>query len=372
MPPPAASVSQDPTIKVLVVDDSLVIRGFMVRALEKEADIVVAGKASNGRLAIDALTADPDIDVIVLDIEMPVMDGLTAIPELLKVNRQTKILMASTLTQRNAEFSLKALNLGATDYLPKPTSAGEGLSRDEFELDLVRKVRAIGRINARRRALGTAGGATASTAAAPAATRVKTRPLPARVRRPEVLAIGSSTGGPQALMKLLKAVPSSIGIPVVITQHMPATFTKTLAGHLDTQTSWTCAEGQQGDILKPGHAYVAPGDFHMLMKRAGTQLTLEVNQDPKENFCRPAVDPMYRSVADALGDRALGIILTGMGHDGLEGTKYLLDKGGALISQDEESSVVWGMPGAVAKAGLSSMVAPIEQLAKEVVRLTAR
>jgi two-component system chemotaxis response regulator CheB len=342
----------------MIVDDSAVIRGILARTLESERDIVVACTASNGEQAIRLLGQTP-VDVIVLDIEMPVLDGLGALPRLLAIDRNLKIVMASTLTQRNAEISLKALDLGAADYIPKPTATREISAGDGFKRELVMKVRTLGA--AYRRAAGLPTWDSALAPVAPAAKTPAFAVRPFRVRPIEALAIGSSTGGPQALIKFFKSLKSFAG-PVLVTQHMPPTFTAILADNIARSTGRTCAEAKDGEAVVPGRVYVAPGNFHMTAERDGEIARIRLDQEAPENFCRPSVDPMLRSMVEVWGPSLLAVILTGMGHDGLKGCRAVVEAGGVVIAQDEATSVVWGMPGAVANDGLCSAVKPIEDL----------
>lgn len=360
------------TINVMVVDDSLVIRGIIVRMLEGVDGIHVAASVADGEKAV-ARAKQGDIDVIVLDIEMPVMDGLTALPKLLAVSPNSKIVMASTLTEKNADISLKAMALGASDYVPKPTStkdiSGVGGS-DDFRHELVSKVRSLG-IMARRksgRPISHPSVQTGGVAAAQPRQPVLLYSGPvtlrkmAMVRRPKVIAVGSSTGGPQALMSFFSKLDRNLGIPVVITQHMPPKFTTMLAQHVTQRTGFPCLEGADRMPLKAGQAILAPGGFHMEIVNEGGANVVRLNQNPPENFCRPAVDPMFRSLVRTFQDRVLAVVLTGMGSDGMKGGKEIADAGGTVIAQDEASSVVWGMPGAVATAGVCSAVLPLDQI----------
>ncbi len=352
----------EPPIRVMLCDDSLVIRGAIGRMLEQEAGIVVAARVSNGQLAIDevrrAVTTQP-FDVLVLDIEMPVMDGLAALPALLRADPQLRVIMASTLTTRGADVALRALRLGAADYIPKPGAAE--IANDSFRRELVAKIRGLARL--RRRPAG-ASGLVRRTPAAPVAAL---RPRPAR--RPRLLAVGSSTGGPQALFALVQGLGSGIRLPVVITQHMPPTFTKILAEHIGKLGIRPCTEARDGEVLEAGHIYLAPGDHHLLVTAAGQTLRAKLTRDPPENFCRPSVDPMLRSAAAACDGHVLVVMLTGMGHDGLAGTRQVVESGGAAIAQDEATSVVWGMPGAIAQAGLCHAVLPLPEIAPKVLEM---
>jgi two-component system chemotaxis response regulator CheB len=370
MPATAAKLSPERTTKVMIVDDSAVIRGLLQRIMATDPSIEVVASASNGKSAIQLLR-NHDIQVVVLDIEMPIMDGLSALPQLLEIDPDLKVIVASTLTQRNAEISMKALELGATDYLPKPTSPREISADGTFHRELLSKIHSLGkrpRLRPRRMA------AEAGHPALPAT------PRPAPVKRPVVLrkavavtpaalAIGSSTGGPQALFTLLRSLPKTLNLPVFITQHMPRLFTSILAQHITRNCGQQCAEGVDGEVVQSGRIYLAPGDRHMLIEPKGGRMAIRLTEDPPENFCRPSVDPMFRSLIAAYGPKVLAVILTGMGSDGLNGSKQLIAAGGNLIAQDEGTSVVWGMPGAVATAGLCSAVLPLPDIAPYVANL---
>ena len=341
-------------VRVMLVDDSAVIRGLIARMIEGEPGLRVAASVGNGQMAVDRLKANP-VDVIILDIEMPVMDGLTAIPKLLEIKPDVKIIMASTLTEKNADISLRALQAGATDYVPKPTSTREISGGEIFKQELLEKIRQLGLIS--RRPPSTPGAASAVPVLKPVQLRTGSGSI-----RPRVLAVGSSTGGPQALFQLFKDIRPDINLPVMVTQHMPATFTTILAEHIAKSTGWPCTEAADGMPLQAGHIYIAPGNFHMTVEKSGTGMVIRTNQDPPENFCRPSVDPMLRSLAAEFGGAVLTVILTGMGHDGRDGAKALVEAGGTVLAQDEASSVVWGMPGAVATAGLCNAVLPLKDL----------
>lgn len=369
---PARSAGSD-RLAVMVVDDSAVIRGIFRRTLEADPTIEVTASVSNGQQAIDALTKQ-SVDVIVLDIEMPVMDGMTALPKLLEIAPGVKIIMASTLTEKNAAISLEALKKGAADYIPKPTAKYEIHSADTFKRELVEKIKALGG-NTRRTPKTNA----SPSARAPVATATKTAPEGPLTNRevskvpPRIISIGSSTGGPQALFKVFEGLKGQIShLPVVIAQHMPKAFTGILAEHLSKVADARCAEGVDGEPLEAGRIYVAPGDFHMYIEKSGTGHIVRLNQDPPENYCRPSVEPLFRSVAKEFGPATLALMLTGMGHDGLDASETLVNTGATLIAQDEESSVVWGMPGAVANAGLCAEILPIDQIAPRAINLMRR
>jgi len=385
MPLAADQISTDP-IRVMMVDDSAIIRGLYRRLLAQDSEVEVVNDASNGQQAVERL-AKQQVDVIVLDIEMPIMDGLTAIPKLLEVQPSVTIVMASTLTAANADISLRAMEAGAADYIQKPTTNTELSTGQDFRSELLQKVKTLGEVGRRKAAMIAARKSALSPASpsAPAAAVKTDTSAPwsmpqqgdvslrkAGMVKPKLLAVGSSTGGPQALRRFFELLSPDIGIPVVVTQHMPPTFTAILAEHIGKGTSWECREGAHGDLLKPGLALIAPGGYHMTIDDVGGTPTVHLNQDPPESFCRPAVDPMLRSVSKTYGAAVLTVILTGMGNDGMKGGQVIVDGGGTLFAQDEESSVVWGMPGAVAGAGICSTIAPLEELPKHIKQFVSR
>ncbi len=372
----------------MVVDDSAVIRGFITRFLETDPLIKVVASASNGEMAVRNIGLYKP-EVVLLDIEMPVMDGLTALPKLLHAQPDTQIVMASTLTRYNAEISLRALKEGAVDYVPKPETNREVNASIDFRKEIVEKVKAYGaaRRKARHEPLPGEGSTPSSfrgrqpvayvrpqtqTVAQPVAKVVPTRVLslrPASSYKPKVLVIGASTGGPQALIKLFGQLAPSASVPVLIVQHMPATFTSILADHLGKAAGRPASEGKDGEPVQPGRIFVAPGNFHMVLDGDADAPVIRLNQEPPENYCRPAVDPLFRSAAALYGARTLATVLTGMGHDGLKGGREVVAGGGTLLAQDETSSVVWGMPGAVATAGLCHKVLALEDLPEAIGRL---
>ena len=351
--PSSATRSSATAVRVMICDDSAVIRGAIARILEADPEITVVARVANGQAAIEQVRA-ARVDVVVLDIEMPVMDGLTALPLLLKAEPGVRIIMASTLTTRGADIALRALRMGAADYLPKPSSIG-AVNDDVFRHDLLAKVKGLGRL--RRRA----------AMPAPAQPPLVLRAAPAVAAR--LLAIGSSTGGPQALFSLVQGLGRSVGVPVVMTQHMPATFTPILADHLNRLGAMPCTEAVDGESLVAGRIYLAPGDRHLLVEGGRTGLRARLTTDPAENFCRPSVDPMLRSASAACGGRVLVAMLTGMGRDGQAGTAAVVEAGGAAIAQDEATSVVWGMPGVIARAGLCHAVLPLPKIAPKLLEM---
>jgi two-component system chemotaxis response regulator CheB len=360
----------------MIVDDSAVIRGLPARFLEAESDISVVASVSNGQMALDRLERT-DVEIVVLDIEMPIMDGMTALPLILRKRPGIQVLMASTLTRKNAEVSLRALALGAADYVPKPSSTSEIHSADAFKNELTAKVTALAEAgrSGRSRTPRPATAGPAAPALAKKSLLSSGAPLSLRqqpIQRPDLIAIGSSTGGPQALFKLLKDFGGSVSQPILITQHMPPTFTSLLAEHITKTSSMPCTEAKDGESIRPGHIYLAPGDYHLIVEKGVSGNILRLTQEERENYCRPAVDPMLRSLVPLYGSRLLVIILTGMGSDGCKGAQRVVAAGGSVIAQDEETSVVWGMPGAVATAGICSAVLPISDIAPYVRKLVVR
>jgi two-component system chemotaxis response regulator CheB len=359
----------------MVVDDSAVIRGLIARWVASEPDMVVAASLRTGLDAVNQIERiDPD--VAVLDIEMPDLDGIAALPLLLAKKRNLIIIMASTLTRRNAEISFKALSLGASDYIPKPESTREASAAEIFRHDLIQKIRHLGAKV--RRAVH------ASPSHAPALDRLREASLrpsapvaqPPLLRRafstqaPRVLLIGSSTGGPQALMSLVTELGPVIDrFPVLITQHMPPTFTTILAEHLARASHRPAHEAVDGEIVRAGRIYLAPGGRHMRVVRHATDVAIALDDGPPVNFCKPAVDPLFTSAIDAWQGGVLAVVLTGMGSDGMRGGREIVAAGGSVIAQDEASSVVWGMPGAAANAGICAAVLPLDQIAPKLVRL---
>jgi two-component system chemotaxis response regulator CheB len=376
-PAAASPVHQEP-LRVMLVDDSVVIRGMISRWLNAEPDIVVAAALRTGLEAVNQVERiNPDIAV--LDIEMPELDGISALPRLLAKKRNLIVIMASTLTRRNAEISFKALSLGAADYIPKPESTRESSAAEIFRHDLVQKIRHLG-AKARRSspAPQAPSHAVVPDRARDGALRAPAPPVaaPAVVRRnfstqnPRVLLIGSSTGGPQALMSVVAEIGPVIDrVPVLITQHMPPTFTTILGEHLARASHRPAREAIDGETVKAGHIYLAPGGRHMRVARHGTETVIALDDGAPINFCKPAVDPLFTSAIDVWQGAILALVLTGMGSDGMRGGKEIVAAGGSVIAQDEATSVVWGMPGAAAHAGICSAVLPLSQIAPKLVKL---
>ncbi|MCB1476749.1 MAG: chemotaxis response regulator protein-glutamate methylesterase [Rhodobiaceae bacterium] len=363
----STAATRDP-IRVLVVDDSVVIRGLLGRWIGEAEGMVSVGAARNGRQGVEMVEALKP-DVVILDIEMPEMDGIAALPEMLRISPRLIVIMASTLTQRNAEISLKALSLGAKDYIPKPESQAGISTSAEFRRALIEKISQLGGL--RRPVRPTLRSLAAGTRLRqgdelPASTRVFSRMMP------RVLAIGSSTGGPPALVKFFSDLgPALQRLPVVVVQHMPATFTPIFAQHLQKAAGIPAAEGIHGEPLQPGRIYVAPGGKHMVVAGSSSAPVIELNSSAPIHFCRPAVDPMFASIASLYGTSALAVVFTGMGSDGAEGGVRIADAGGSVIAQDEATSVVWGMPGATVQAGAAAAVLPLDEIAPKVRSLLA-
>lgn len=360
-------------VRVMIVDDSAVIRGLYRRIIAEESDIEIVADASNGQLAIDRFKQGA-VDVIVLDIEMPVLDGVSAIPALLKTDPTVSIIISSSLTERNAEIALKAIEAGARECIPKPMSKSDVATNGQFRYELVNKIRHLGRLARSDPDRRTSPVQKQPASPVPTATTKKITSsyelrTPGRAK-PDILVVGSSTGGPQALQQFFSGLDRSLNVPVLVVQHMPPKFTTILSGHIQSASGWPCREATEGDVLVPNEIRMAPGGFHMVLKGPSSRPVLSLNEDPPENFCRPAVDPMFRSAVKYFGANVLVVVLTGMGNDGAKGAQGIVDAGGTILAQDEASSVVWGMPGAVANAGLCSAVLPLDQLPEKVRKLT--
>ncbi|PCJ89134.1 MAG: chemotaxis response regulator protein-glutamate methylesterase [Hyphomicrobiales bacterium] len=380
---PATGAATTQPIKVMIVDDAIVVRGLVGKWLDEEPDIEVVVKHRNGKDAVDdVVRADPD--VVLLDIEMPVMDGMTALQKMLVLKPGLCVIMASTLTQRNAEISMKALKLGAMDYLPKPERNGAVSTSQDFKRDIINKTRALGGAARSRRARKLAQASAIAPAARSAAATARPRLLseinkpsgqsfslrPYSKILPRILVIGSSTGGPQALMEVMRAIGPNIGkIPVVIAQHMPPNFTAILAKNLGKESGRPTQEATDDGTLEPGNVYVAPGGVHTVLYKEGARIFTKLEDTPPINFCKPAVDPMFISASEIYGPAILSVILTGMGADGAGGVKLIAEKGGSIITQDEDSCVVFGMPKAAVETGCCSAILPLSKIGSEISRI---
>lgn len=352
-------------IRVLIVDDSTVIRRLLSDSLAADPAIEVAGTAANGKIAL-AKMPQVNPDIITLDMEMPEMDGLTTLVELRKLYPKLPIIMFSTLTQRGAEATLDALARGANDYVTKPANVGSVTAAiQNVQNELLPKIKMFCGMRpsfvAPSRPV-TPVNRIAQAVASPAA-RSKSHPA-------EVVVIGTSTGGPNALASVIPKIPADFPLPILIVQHMPPIFTTHLAARLNQLSPLKVAEAAEGDVLEPGTIWIAPGNYHMALRRSGTQVRISLNQNPPENSCRPAVDVLFRSAAQVYGPSVLSVVMTGMGQDGQRGCEVIRDAGGRVIAQDEATSVVWGMPGSVVNAGLSDQILPLNRIADEIVQQT--
>jgi len=377
--------------RILIVDDSAVMRSLLRSVVCADAGLEVAGTAADGASALSSIGAvHPDL--ILLDVEMPVMDGLATLRELRRRGHKMPVIMCSSLTQRGAAVTLEALACGASDYVAKPSGqANREAATRALGQDLAPKIHALTNPTqipqpspaaTFQRGVPPAQSPSPLSLAFPGAPRVPPLfPLapPPRAQaissNPTVLAIGVSTGGPAALDVLLPALPASFPLPVLIVQHMPELFTKLFAERLDSRCKLLVREAADGDAVRPGAISIARGNWHMEIlpaSRPGAQPTLRLNQGPLENHCRPAVDVLFRSVAAVYGSGSVALVLTGMGSDGLIGCRMIRENGGTVLAQDQASSTVWGMPGAVANAGLAHKVLPLRDLVPEILRLVGR
>jgi two-component system chemotaxis response regulator CheB len=347
-------------IRVLIVDDAVVIRRIVSDVLASDPGIEVAGIAANGKIAL-AKIPQVNPDLVTMDVEMPEMDGLTAVREIRKLYPRLPVVMFSTLTARGASTVLDALAAGANDYVTKPVNVGNiQAAMQRIREELIPKIKGLcAKVAAPEVAAGLMR-ATPPRAPAPSAMNSS-----ARV---ELVVIGISTGGPNALAEVIPALPRELPVPVLIVQHMPPVFTRVLAERLDQKSRLSVKEAQDGDEVVPGRVYLAPGDYHMAVQRKVSRLQVALNQEIPENSCRPAVDVLFRSAAAACGAATLGVVMTGMGQDGLRGSEAIREAGGCVIAQDEATSVVWGMPGFVAKAALAAQLVPLADIASTITR----
>jgi len=363
-------------IRVLIVDDSAVVRGSLGRIVDAAGDMRVVTTAVNGQAALDALRHTP-ADVVLLDIEMPVMDGLTALPLMLERQPGLRVLMTSSLTHEGAKVTMRALALGAVDFVHKPQAKDGVQALTALAAQLTGKIRAVA--GGRGATSGTTASPAAGTATATAAARSNVSGYagppggagPGGARGewapPQVVAIASSTGGPNALAEIMRDLPGDFPVPILVTQHMPPIFTAMLAQRLSREGALACDEARDGEPLLAGHVYVAPGDYHMLVSGTAAAPTIRLVQGEPENHCRPAADPMFRSVAQVYGAATLAVVLTGMGDDGRRGCDVMVGAGGRVLVQDEASSVVWGMPGSVVEANVPCSIVPLSAMAGQLV-----
>ena len=341
-------------VRALIVDDSVVVRKLLTDALASCPDITVVGIASSGTIAL-ARIPQLNPDIITLDIEMPGLDGIQTLTEIRKLYPKLPVIMFSTLTERGAAITLEALALGASDYLTKPTNtASLASAMEQVRRELVAKIVSLA-----------GGGRHAGARAVKAIPPVRSRMEDQRI---DILAIGASTGGPNALAQVIPRLPGDFAVPVVVVQHMPPLFTRLLAERLNSQSQVPVREAEAGKTMTPGQVWIAPGNYHMTVVRKGMGVSLQLNQDPPENSCRPAVDVLFRSVAQSYGPNVLGVVMTGMGSDGARGAAHIREAGGEILVQDEASSVVWGMPGAVVEAGTADKICPLTEISSEIIR----
>ena len=338
-----------PKIRVLIVDDAVIVRSRLSKILSSDPQLEVVGVAANGRIAL-AKISQVNPDVIILDIEMPEMDGLQTLSAIREKYPRLPVIMYSTFTRSGAIATLEALSLGASDYATKPSNLGSvEATNQHIRDDLIPKIKVFG-----------------AFFTPSAITHPVIFPVHSDIQQVEVVAIGVSTGGPNALAVVLKQFPADFSVPILIVQHMPPMFTKLLAEQLASKCKIPVDEAVSGQILKPGHAWIAPGDFHLIVQRDNTGVRLATHQESPENSCRPSVDVLLRSVAQVYGARAIAVILTGMGQDGLHGCECIREAGGQVLAQDKATSVVWGMPGFVVNAGLANKILPLNQIADEI------
>jgi two-component system chemotaxis response regulator CheB len=348
-------------IRVLVVDDSGVIRRLVTDVLSQESDVEVVGSAKNGRVCLEKVV-ELKPDIVTMDVEMPVMNGIEAVRELRKTHPRLPVVMFSTLTERGGAATLDALAVGASDYVTKPSNVSSfEESKVSVRDQLVPKLRAL--VGARR---------VARPFVAPPPPPVQAARPRRRTRPYSILAVGSSTGGPDALATMLPSLPADLPVPVLVVQHMPELFTRLLAERLDKMCALSVVEAAEGAPITPGKIIIAPGGRHMVPRRMGTIVQAHLHDDPPENFCRPSVDVMFRAVSSVYGEGVLGVVLTGMGRDGERGAKAIRDAGGEVFAQDEATSVVWGMPGAVTQSGQADRVLPLDRIGPDLISVLRR
>lgn len=380
----AAPASAHGEIRVLVVDDAIVVRSLLTRWISDAPGLRLVGALRNGQEAVDQIDRLKP-DVVVLDVEMPHLDGISALPLLLKKKRDLVVIMASALTRAHAETTMKALALGAADYVPKPEADGAIMTSANFQRELIEKIQALGSKRGRR-------GVAASQPRRPM-SGLATRRLAGAIQKtvkwrvpdpedaspynlrpfsesmPRVLLIGASTGGPQALHRLIGRLdPIADSTPILITQHMPPTFTTILAEHLARASARPVREAADGEPVLAGTIYLAPGGRHMRVERRDGTAVIALDDGPPINFCKPAVDLLFSSAAEAWGDWTLALIMTGMGNDGTQGASDIAAAGGSVIAQDEATSVIWGMPGSAVESGVCSAVLPLDRIGPRIVR----
>ena len=352
-------------IRVLVVDDSAVIRRTLPDILSADPSVTVVGAAEDGATALAAIPRVAP-DVLILDVDMPDMNGLAVLAEVRRIHRKLPVILVSPLTERAGARTLRALSLGAVDYVTRPIlTVAMDAAMEQLAAQLLPKIQGLCRPGSVRTE-------SARRADGDAQPRVAVTPTPAVPGPIEILAVGASAGGPAALTILFADLPAALPVPVAIVQHMSPLFTRLLADRLSYSCPLTFQEACDGDVLEPGHAWIAPGDRHMRLVRHGDRVRVALDHAPPENSCRPSVDILFRSVAATYGAASLALVMTGMGQDGLRGCEALHGRGGQIVIQDQGSSAVWGMPGAVAGAGLAQAVLPLTEIAGELLRRISR
>jgi two-component system, chemotaxis family, protein-glutamate methylesterase/glutaminase len=350
------------TIRVLIVDDAVMVRSRLSKILATDVDIEVVGVAATGQIALAKLVLLKP-DVVILDVEMPDLDGLQILSRIRQTDPHLPVIMFSAMTTTGATATLDALTLGASDYVTKPSHLGDVDNVTQYLQDtLIPKIKALSKKVFQK----------GETRLSPPVAAVPSAPVKPPQAAVEMVAIGVSTGGPNALATLLSELPPNFPVPITIVQHMPPMFTRLLAERLSTKCPLPVREAIAGATVFPGTIWIAPGNYHLSVKRIGTSVQLVLEQTPPQNSCRPSVDVLFESVAQVYGDRALGVILTGMGQDGLRGCQNIRHRNGQILAQDEESSVVWGMPGFVVNAGLADAVLPLDQMMAEIWRRVSR
>ncbi|MCA9041318.1 MAG: chemotaxis response regulator protein-glutamate methylesterase [Planctomycetaceae bacterium] len=343
-------------IRVLIVDDSAVIRGLLARALQTDSEIEVAGTSMHGEAALSFLRRN-DADVVLLDVEMPVMDGIATLQEIQKQYPGVHVVMVSSYTMAGAEDTVAALSMGAAGCVAKPISNSPSDSVNQLSKELLPIVKSLGRSRHQK-----------SDSPTPIRRQEFSSPVPGPMITPHIVVIGTSTGGPQALRTVLTGLPKDFPLPILIVQHMPPMFTPMLAKHIAQDTGRPAKEAEHNEPIQRGVTYVAPGDYHMMINKLGERMVLQLNQNEPEHYCRPSVNPLFRSAAEWYRNKVLGVMLTGMGEDGIEGTRKLVENGGYMMAQNEATCVVYGMPRAVIEAGLAKQILPLDQVANQIAK----
>lgn len=352
--------------RVLIVDDAAVARQMLTKALSFDPELAIVGTATEGRTALTKIQ-ELNPDVVILDIEMPEMDGLEMLKELRKRDRHLPVIMFSTLTERGAGATLDALMLGADDYMPKPSNVSGPTAAIQFiQEELIPKIKHLFKRYNRHQTIISQKQKLEHLTGNRSNSGIYSNPGKAE-KIIEVVAIGVSTGGPAALASVLGQLPGNFPVPILIVQHMPPTFTKLLAQRLNDQTALVVREAYSDARPVAGTVWLAPGDYHMTLGRDDDGVMIQLNQDPPQHSCRPSANILFQSVANIYGSRSLAVVMTGMGQDGLVGCKSVHAAGGKILVQNEESSVIWGMAGNVVRANLANKVLPLHDIAGELV-----